>query len=62
MLGDMVPMKSCAYVVSQSTSGGGSGTLTIKYNFEQWVMSLKANEALATRAVELRQNNAKQFT
>jgi hypothetical protein len=54
-------MKSCAYVVSQSTSSDGA-TLTIKYNFEQWVMSLKANEALATRAVELRQNYAKQFS
>jgi len=60
MLGDVVPLNTCAYVVSQSTQWSGSGT--VKYNFEQWVMSVKANDDLQQRAVMLRQNYAKTFT
>jgi len=33
LLGDVVPLNSCAYVVSQSTVADGS-SLTINYNFE----------------------------
>lgn len=61
MMGDVVPMNSCAYVVSQSTAVNG-GSIDINYNFEQWVMSIKANDVLAQRAVMLRQNYAKTFT
>ena len=53
MMGDVGPLNSCAYVVSQSTVGDGS-TLAIKYNFEQWVMSIKANDVLQQRQVQLR--------
>lgn len=48
MLGDVVPLNSCAYVVSQSTEYDGS-TLTIKNNFEQWVLSIAANADLQQR-------------
>jgi hypothetical protein len=61
MLGDVVPLNSCAYVVSQSTEYDGS-TLTIKNNFEQWVLSIAANADLQQRQVQLRQNYAKSFT
>ena len=60
MMGDVVPLNSCAYVVSQSTLISGS-TLYVYYNFEQWVMSIKADEVLQQRSVQLRQNYYKQF-
>lgn len=61
MMADVVPLNTCSYVVSQSTSPSGS-SLLVKYNFEQWVMSVQANSDLQQRAVMLRQNYAKTFS
>jgi len=61
MMADVVPLNSCAYVVSQSIVDGGS-SLTLNFNFEQWVMSIQSVVSLQQRAVVLRQNYAKTFT
>lgn len=61
MMADVVPLNTCSYIVSQSTSVSGA-SLLVKYNFEQWVMSVQANSDLQQRAVMLRQNYAKTFT
>lgn len=45
MLADVVPMNSCAYVVSQTTTVSGSNVI-VNYNFEQWVMSVQADATL----------------
>lgn len=61
MMADVVPLNTCAYVVSQSTELSGSD-LIVYYNFEQWVMSIKADDVLQQRAVILRSNYDIQFT
>lgn len=46
MMGDLVPLNQCAYMVSQSTKLTSGSTLTVYYNFEQWLMTIQANAAL----------------
>ena len=46
MMGDLVPLNECAYMVSQSTKLTSGNTLTVYYNFEQWLMTIQANAAL----------------
>jgi hypothetical protein len=64
MLGDVVPLNSCAYVVSQSTTFNSTATpktVTIRYNFEQWVMTVQTDYTSVPRTskVATRMNFAK---